>query len=56
MNFFTALNVKLEEGWKLTDSNCPVCRASIIYNPLDKSLFCIKCNQSCDTHAEIIDN
>ncbi|KAL4430258.1 hypothetical protein ABPG74_014817 [Tetrahymena malaccensis] len=56
MNFFTLLNKKLDEGWKLTDSNCPICKSSIVYNPKDKSLFCIKCDKPCKIEADIIDN
>lgn len=49
------MNKKLDEGWKLTDSNCPICRSSILYNPKDKSLFCLKCNIPCKMENEIID-
>ncbi|KAL4462136.1 hypothetical protein ABPG72_010452 [Tetrahymena utriculariae] len=56
MNFFNLLNKRLDEGWKLTDSNCPICKSSIIYNPKDKSLFCIKCDKPCKIEGDIIDN
>ncbi|EWS72413.1 sjogren'S syndrome/scleroderma autoantigen 1 protein (macronuclear) [Tetrahymena thermophila SB210] len=56
MSFFSQLNKKLDEGWKLTDSNCPICNFSIIYNPKDKSLFCIKCDKPCKIEADIIFN
>ena len=26
MNYFEKLNKKLDEGWKLTNTNCPICK------------------------------
>ncbi len=49
------MNKKLDDGWKLTTTNCPICNFSVIYNPKDKSMFCIKCNLPVKFDGEIID-
>lgn len=55
MDFFEKLNKKLDEGYKLTDYACPLCKKSVVLNPSDKTLFCIGCNLPIKFEGEIID-
>ena len=43
MDFFEKMNKKLDEGFKLTNSNCPICNKSIMYDTTQKTLYCIMC-------------
>lgn len=55
-SFFSKLNTKLDAGYKLTNSDCPICKKTILYNPADKSLFCVECNMPIKVDREIIDD
>jgi hypothetical protein len=41
MEFFSKLNKKLDEGYKLTNTNCPICNRSIIYHIEKKEFWCV---------------
>ena len=54
MDFFEKMNKKLDEGYKLTDTNCPQCNKSIMYDPKEKTLYCIGCMMPVKLESEII--
>ena len=50
--YFVKMNQRLDEGWKLTDTNCPFCSASVMISPSLKDFFCCKCNKSVEIEIE----
>ena len=56
MNFFRKQNKALDDGYKYTDSNCPMCKNVIFYDPKTKGLFCIFCEMPVKFEGELIDN
>ncbi len=44
MEFLRKMNELLDQGWKMTDASCPICKGNILLNPKGKKeLYCIKC-------------
>lgn len=44
MSFFSKMNAKLDEGYKMTNINCETCKFSLLINPPTKFLYCPKCD------------
>lgn len=62
---FAKMNKKLEEGWKLTDADCPICKTTIVGNPTTKEMYCVSCEMPVkitkeeeeeDTEVEVVGN
>jgi uncharacterized Zn finger protein (UPF0148 family) len=43
ISVFQKISQKLEEGWKLTNVSCPICKTSIVGHPKTKEFYCVKC-------------
>lgn len=43
LSIFKKISQKLDEGWKLTNVNCPICNTSIIGQLNPKQFYCVKC-------------
>lgn len=43
ITIFQKINKKLDEGWKLTNVNCPICQTTIVGHPTSKQFYCVKC-------------
>lgn len=57
------MNKKLEQGWKLTDADCPICKTTILCNTTTKEMYCVSCEMPVkftpeeveeDTEVEIV--
>lgn len=48
MELFETMNRKLEEGWKLTDGNCPECKSIVMFDPKTSGFMCLKCKKKVD--------
>jgi uncharacterized Zn finger protein (UPF0148 family) len=51
MEFFEAMNKKLDEGWKMTDGSCEKCNSLVMYNPVNNTYNCLKCHKPVDLVA-----
>ena len=43
MDYFTKLNLKMDNGWKLTDKYCSKCQVAFLINPEQSTLHCANC-------------
>ena len=52
MEYFSKLNKKLDDGFKLTDVSCPTCKKTALFNPLDSTFQCISCETTLDFEVQ----
>lgn len=48
MEYFNRINKFLEQGMKLTNSQCEQCKKMILFDSSTETLFCAHCNQNFD--------
>jgi len=53
MNFFKIMNQKLDEGWKVTDISCTLCKGTVMVNPSLTEYFCVRCNKPVSMVQEV---
>jgi uncharacterized Zn finger protein (UPF0148 family) len=44
ISVFQKISQKLDEGWKLTNVSCPICKTCIVGYPKTKEFYCVKCD------------
>jgi uncharacterized Zn finger protein (UPF0148 family) len=52
MSYFAKINKLLDEGWVMSNLNCPDCKGTILYNTTEKSAICCKCDKTMDVQIE----
>jgi uncharacterized Zn finger protein (UPF0148 family) len=43
MDYFRKLTEYMDNGYKMTDTDCPICEKSIVYSADNKEFFCVNC-------------
>jgi uncharacterized Zn finger protein (UPF0148 family) len=52
--FYTRMNDKLDNGWKMTTLPCDACKTNWLIEPKTKYLYCAKCDVKTKEPAEIV--
>ena len=43
--YFKNVNAKLDQGWKMTDFDCPECKFSCMCDGAQQKFYCCKCEK-----------
>lgn len=52
MEYFSKLNQKLDQGFKLTDVSCQNCKKTALFNPADSTFQCVNCEKILDFEVD----
>jgi len=52
MSYFAKINKLLDEGWVMSNLNCPDCKGTILYNTTQKNAICCKCDKTMDVEIQ----
>jgi len=52
MNYFAKINKLLDDGWVMSNINCPDCKGTILYSTTEKTAKCVKCDKTMDVEIE----